>query len=216
MPEYETTNKSFYLGYPINTGYRNQFQCYTLTLDYIIDRLEYMTRQHSKVMCCRVDIHLPSYMRADICKLTTRILESLSRTLKVQAIERDKKNKFEMHYVWCSERNTSENEHVHCLLLFNGHTNASGYHVWEEVKKIVKRIFSTDNDGLVQRGEFEYRDEHNRKIKRNELMIDRCSYYYEDRLALAIYAASYLAKTTYAHNRVEGRRIAHASRLPRI
>ena len=204
MPVYETTNESFYKGYPINTGYRNQFSCYTLTLDSIIVRVEYMTHHHSKVMCCRIDIHLPSYMRADICKPTTRILESLSRTLRVQAEMRDKKNKFEMHYVWCSERNTSENEQVHCLLLFNGDVNESGFHVWEESKKIVKRIFSTDNDGLVQRDDFEYIDKNNRKTKRCELMIDRNSYYYNDKLALAIYAASYLAKTTYAHNRVEG------------
>ena len=80
MPK--TTTLNTYRGYSINTGKNNNLPCNTKSLDQIVDTVEYMTENHSKVLAVRADIHSEQdsekvLTRRDI----TRIVENTKRNI---------------------------------------------------------------------------------------------------------------------------------------
>ena len=52
----DTTTNGKYRGYTINNGQDGNLHCHTKTLDQIIDTVEHMTAEHSRVLSVRLDI----------------------------------------------------------------------------------------------------------------------------------------------------------------
>lgn len=163
-----------------------------------------MTMHHSKVLCCRIDIHQPSCSDIPIRFQMTRIMEKIRRSL--ESVFRNKNNRIATHYVWMAESNTAPHEHVHCFIMVNGNACHNAWRIFNIVSDVVKSVYDCDYDGLVNFCPS------NSKFG---ILIDRNSVDYKQQINAAVYAASYLAKTTYGHNRRKSARVSSASRLPR-
>lgn len=199
----KTTTGSMYRGYPINTGRKNEFPCNELTLDQIIDRQEYMTRNHSKVLFTRLDIRSPGDSTISLREKMPRILETAGRKLKAG---HNGKNRLELHHVWTAEQKDAEGkEHVHLACWVNGNAIQNGYSVLKAVEEAVQRHVPVANKGLV-----EFCDSNGK----TGILIDRNAPDFGQKRCDSIYRASYLAKTSTKEHKAKGARFSSASRLP--
>lgn len=201
---YTTINIREYRGYKINTGINEEYLCYTLTLDQIIDTLEYMVEHHSKVLCCLFVIHLPVESNLNLRSKMTRILESLSRTIESKS--KDSPNKIDMKYIWRAERSNSEHEHIHLAILVNGNAIQSGWGIFSILRNIVKSHLHSEKDGLV--------DFCRSNGKYGKMIIRNSSGIYTQ-MDEAVYAMSYIAKARASDNKSKFARLSSASRLRR-
>lgn len=199
----KTIANTTYRGYTINSGRDNTFPVYITTLDQIVDRIEYMLIHHSKVLCCRIDIHQPSWSDLPIRFKMTRIMEIIKRLLESDF--RYKNNSIDTHYVWIAESNTEPHEHIHYFIMVNGNACHKAWRIFTIINEVVKSVYDYDYDGLVNfcRSNGNY-----------GILIDKNSVDYEQQINAAVYAGSYLAKTIYDHNRAKGARVSSTSRLP--
>lgn len=191
-----------YRGYPVNTGTNHDFSCNKMTLDQFIDIQEYMTKKHSRVLVTRLDIRTPIGSTVSLREKMPRILETTKRGLnRVRG-----KNSVYMHHVWTAEKKEAEgSEHVHLALLVNGNAIQNGYRLMSAVEEAVERHIPEANKGLV---EF---CESNGKAG---ILIDRNSPDFDKKCNQAVYAVSYLAKTSTKEHKAKGARFSSASRLP--
>ena len=198
-----TTTSDTYRGYTINTGRNNNLPCYTKPLDQIIDAVEYMTDNHTKVLAERLDIHSEKnsdkvLTRRDI----TRAIENTKRNINSKF--KDSKNKPDLNAIITTEQTSPRaNPHFHVMVLANGNAIQNGYSIFTELNKQLKNKLCTDNDGLV------HFSESNGKAG---IMIDRNSDDFEQQKNNAVYAGSYLAKTRSKEHNPKGSRVSSSSR----
>ena len=78
----KTTKSNTYRGYPINTGKDNNLPCSTKCLDQLIDTVEYMTDNHSKVLALRADVHSEQNSKKVLTRReVTRVIENTKRNI---------------------------------------------------------------------------------------------------------------------------------------
>lgn len=201
MPK--TTTSNTYRGYTINTGKNNNLPCYTKPLDQIIDAVEYMTDNHTKVLAERLDIHSEKksdrvLTRRDI----TRAIENTKRNINSKF--KDSKNKPDLNVIITTEQTSPEaNPHFHVMVLANGNAIQNGYSIYTELNKQVKTRLGTDNDGLVH---------FSGSNGKTGIMIDRNSDDFEQQMNNAVHAGSYLAKTRSKEHNPKGSRVSSSSR----
>lgn len=195
-----------YRGYRINTGNEGVHFCNTVTLDQVINLMEYMTQKHSKVLCVRLDITNDLEGRSPVgCCHVTRIMENLMRQLESKY--RDGKNRVDLKYVWTTEQeHGAPHPHYHLFILVNGNAMQNGYTVMRVINRYVMRLQQTAKEGLVN---------FSKSNGKMGIMINRNAPDFEQRKEDAIYAGSYLAKTRTKECRPKGARFSSASRLPR-
>ncbi len=197
-----TTSSETYRGYPVNTGTNHDLACNEMTLDQFIDILEYTTTKHSRVLVIRLDIRIPIGSKVSLREKMPRILETTKRGLNRK---RDK-NSIDMQHVWTAEQKEAEgSEHVHLVLLVNGNAIQNGYRLMSAVEDAVERHIPEANRGLVEFCE---------SNGNTGILIDRNSPDFEEKCNQAVYAASYLAKTSTKEHKAKGARFSSASRLP--
>ena len=79
--------------------------------------------EYPRTYLVRVDLRLDDYIPGDRVNIMGRFISSLTSQLKIRERRQCKEEKRvrpnTVRYVWCLERNTSENDHYHVALLFN-------------------------------------------------------------------------------------------------
>lgn len=202
----KTISDETYRSYTINTGVNTKLTCNKMTLDQIVDRIEHMTKAHSKTLCVRLDImnDADGYTILERHHIT-RVLEETKRHLESKLSS--SRNKLDLHYIWTTEQTReAEHPHYHCFILVNGNAIQNGYSVKEALNHYVMKWQQTEKQGLV------HFSESNGKAG---IMLNRTAPDYERRKNEAVYAGSYLAKTHSKEHRPKGARFSSASRLTR-
>lgn len=199
-----TYNKE-YRNYKINNGIKKDFGCYKKTLNQIIDQVEYESLNHSKALHVRLDIRNPIETDKTIeRKDMTRILENTKRA--IESKYKDAKNKPDLNWVWATEKEgIDEKPHFHLFASVNGNLIQNGYSIMSELNDSVKKFLKTENEGLV---------EYSESNGKYGVRVDRNSPDFQEKMAEAVYAGSYLAKINTKENRPKGARVSSASRLP--
>lgn len=201
MPK--TTTSNTYRGYSINIGKDNNLPCSTKCLDQLIDTVEYMTENHSKILAVRADIHseLDSekvLTRRDV----TRVIENTKRNINSKF--KDSKNNPDIKFIVTTEQTSPEaNPHYHVMAFANGNAIQNGYSIFSELNKQVKNKLDTDNDGLVHFSE---------SNGNTGIMINRNSDDFKQQMNNTVYAGSYLAKTKSKKHNPKGSRVSSSSR----
>ena len=199
----KTTTSNTYRGYSINTGKDNNLPCSTKCLDQLVDTIEHMSENHSRVLAVRADIHseLDSekvLTRRDV----TRAIENTKRNINSRF--KDSKNNPDLKFIVTTEQTSPEaNPHYHVMAFANGNAIQNGYSIFSELNKQVKNKLDTDNDGLVHFSE---------SNGQKGIMIDRNSDDFEQQMNSAVYAGSYLAKTSSKKHTPEGSWVSSSSR----
>ena len=202
----KTTTSNTYRGYSINTGKDKNLPCSTKCLDQLVDTVEYMSENHSKVLAVRADIHseLDSekvLTRRDV----TRAIENTKRNINSKF--KDSKNNPDIKFIVTTEQTSPEaNPHYHVMAFANGNAIQNGYSIFSELNKQVKNKLDTDNDGLVH-----FSGSNGEK----GIMIDRNSDDFEQQMNNAVYAGSYLAKTKSKEHNPKGSRVSSSSMITR-
>lgn len=218
----DTATNGKYRGYTINNGQEGNLHCHIKTLDQIIDTVEHMIAEHSRVLSVRLDIQNTATGRlwnngqeidyALDSKDMTRIIESATRTLNSKS--KEGKNDPDVHWVWTTER-TSPNDkpHFHVNAFVNGNAIQNGYSVKEAVSRAVKNKLQNANntpnesyDGLVN-----FSGSNGAKGK----LIERNSPEVEQQIDDVVYAGSYLAKTRTKEFNPKGSRVSSCTRISR-
>lgn len=113
-------NEGIYRGYPVNTGSNNQYAYYPAVMDKIIDRQEWMTQNHSKVLFVRFDLRFPRDYQGDGGNT------ELSHFWKIIS-ERGDYHSIDFQYVWVREQSQEKHQHYHCLVYLNGNRVQNGF-----------------------------------------------------------------------------------------
>lgn len=182
----QTTKDSIYNGHKINCGKDNTSECLISALDKIIEATIDMTEKHSKVLAARIDIHKPQdkFIENSNRRLT-RVKESFTKEINRKF--KDSPHKPDIRIISCSEKNYTEREtHEHLYILANGNAIHNAWRFHESLDKHTKRIYETENGGLVHFCE---------SSGKKGILIDRNKDDFKEQLDKAIYAGSYLAKT---------------------
>ena len=202
----KTTTSNTYRGYSINTGKDNNLPCSTKCLDQLVDTVEYMSENHSRVLAVRADIHseLDSekvLTRRDV----TRAIENTKRNINSRF--KDSKNNPDIKFIVTTEQTSPEaNPHYHVMAFANGNAIQNGYSIFSELNKQVKNKLGTNNDGLVH---------FSGSNGKTGIMIDRNSDDFEQQMNNAVHAGSYLAKTSSKEHNPKGSRVSSSSMITR-
>ena len=198
------TTSNTYRGYSINTGKDNNLPCSTKPLDQIIDTVEYMTDNHSKVLALRADIHSEQDTERVLTRReVTRVIENTRRNINSRF--KDSKNQPDLKFIVTTEQTSPEAKpHYHVMAFANGNTIQNGYSIFSELNKQVKNKLDTDNDGLVHFSE---------SNGQQGIMIDRNSDDFEQQMNNAVHAGSYLAKTSSKKHTQKGLWVSSSSRI---
>ena len=202
----KTTTSNTYRGYSINTGKDNNLPCSTKTLDQLVNTVEYMSENHSKVLAIRADVHseLDSekvLTRRDV----TRAIENTKRNINSRF--KDSKNNPDIKFIVTTEQTSPEaNPHFHVMAFANGNAIQNGYSIYAELNKQVKNKLHTDNNGLVH---------FSGSNGQQGIMIDRNSDDFEQQMNNVVYAGSYLAKTKSKRHNPKGSRVSSSSMITR-
>lgn len=218
----DTTTNGKYRGYTINNGQDGNLHCHIKTLDQIIDTVEHMTAEHSRVLSVRIDIQNTAAGRtgnngqeidyALDSKDMTRIIESATRTLNSKS--KNGKNDPDVHWVWTAEKTSPDDKpHFHVNAFVNGNAIHNGYSVKEAVSRAVKNKLQNANntpnesyDGLVN-----FSGSNGAKGK----LIERNSPEVEDQINDVVFAGSYLAKVRTKEFNSKGSRVSSCTRISR-
>lgn len=115
---------------------------YSKINDQFDKRLKYMMEKHNKVTFGRFD---PRFPEDYIHDGTNSELSDLLKSLK----EKLTRNGVEMRYVWCREKNTSENPHYHVAFLVNGSHIQNVGGILQDASDIWGRITESKKEGLI-------------------------------------------------------------------
>lgn len=199
----KTTKSNTYRGYPINTGKDNNLPCSTKSLDQLVDTVEYMTENHSRVLAVRADVRSEQDSERILTRRdVTRVIENTRRNINSRF--KDSKNNPDIKFIVTTEQTSPEaNPHYHVMAFANGNAIQNGYSIFTELNKQVKNKLDTDNDGLVH---------FSGSNGKTGIMIDRNSDDFEQQINNAVYAGSYLAKTSSKKHTPEGSWVSSSSR----
>lgn len=199
----KTTKSNTYRGYPINTGKDNNLPCSTKSLDQLVDTVEYMTENHSRVLAVRADVRSEQDSERILTRRdVTRVIENTRRNINSRF--KDSKNNPDIKFIVTTEQTSPEsNPHFHVMAFANGNAIQNGYSIYAELNKQVKNKLHTDNNGLVH---------FSGSNGQQGIMIDRNSDDFEQQINNAVYAGSYLAKTSSKKHTPEGSWVSSSSR----
>ena len=198
----KTTTSNTYRGYSINTGKDNNLPCSTKTLDQLVDTIEHMSENHSRVLAVRADIHSEQDSEKVLTRRdVTRAIENTRRNINSRF--KDSKNNPDIKFIVTTEQTSPEaNPHYHVMAFANGNAIQNGYSIFSELNKQVKNKLDTDNDGLVHFSE---------SNGKTGIMINRNSDDFEQQMNNAVHAGSYLAKTRSKEHNPKGSRVSSSS-----
>ena len=198
----KTTTSNTYRGYSINTGKDNNLPCSTKTLDQLVDTIEHMSENHSRVLAVRADIHSEQDSEKVLTRRdVTRAIENTKRNINSRF--KDSKNNPDLKFIVTTEQTSPEaNPHYHVMAFANGNAIQNGYSIFSELNKQVKNKLDTDNDGLVHFSE---------SNGKTGIMINRNSDDFEQQMNNAVHAGSYLAKTRSKEHNPKGSRVSSSS-----
>lgn len=175
-----------YMGYTINNGNIHDYTCDKNSLDKIIDTVEIMSERHSKVHITRLDVRLPQGENIqDPSRKLTRAIEATVRETNRKL--KDSPHDPDIQYMRTTEQ-TSEDKHphYHLAIFANGNAIQNGYRFLHSLERHVKRLFDTEQDGLVH---------FSQSNGKKGIMIDRNASNVQEQINNAVYILSYLAKT---------------------
>ncbi|WP_411062579.1 inovirus Gp2 family protein [Vibrio parahaemolyticus] len=183
-------------------------------LDRIILTMSKALKDYKRVHALRVDLRLPvSDSEKDILRrdeilnntfnqknIIKRFFESLKAKIKAQEkrMKASEKRVYPCHlrYVWCRERNKSDNDHYHLVLFFNKDRYfSSGYRDNEE--SLVKLIMDAWSRALG-----EYVDNADRLVQlvyKGTHYLDQNKYDFENKYQALFTRLSYFAKNRTKH-----------------
>lgn len=198
----KTTTSNTYRGYSINTGKDNNLPCSTKTLDQLVDTIEHMSENHSRVLAVRADIHSEQDSEKVLTRRdVTRAIENTKRNINSRF--KDSKNNPDLKFIVTTEQTSPEaNPHYHVMAFANGNAIQNGYSIFSELNNQVKNKLDTDNDGLVHFSE---------SNGKTGIMINRNSDDFEQQMNNAVHAGSYLAKTRSKEHNPKGSRVSSSS-----
>ena len=199
----KTTTSNTYRGYSINTGKDNNLPCSTKSLDQLVDTVEYMTENHSRVLAVRADVRSEQDSERILTRRdVTRVIENTKRNINSRF--KESKNNPDIKFIVTTEQTSPEaNPHYHVMAFANGNAIQNGYSIYAELNKQVKGKLCTDNDGLVH---------FSGSNGQQGIMIDRNSDDFEQQMNNVVYAGSYLAKTRSKEHNPKGSRVSSSSR----
>lgn len=199
----KTTTSNTYRGYPINTSKNNNLPCNTKCLDQLVNTVEYMSENHSRILAVRADVHSEQDSEKVLTRRdVTRVIENTKRNINSRF--KDSKNNPDIKFIVTTEQTSPEaNPHYHVMAFANGNAIQNGYSIFSELNKQVKNKLDTDNDGLVHFSE---------SNGQQGIMIDRNSNDFEQQMNNVVYAGSYLAKTRSKEHNPKGSRVSSSSR----
>ena len=200
----KTTTSNTYRGYSINTGKDNNLPCNTKCLDQLIDTVEYLSENHSRVLAVRADVRSEQDSERVLTRRdVTRVIENTKRNINSKF--KDSKNNPDIKFIVTTEQTSPEaNPHFHVMAFANGNAIQNGYSIYTELNKQVKNKLSTDTDGLVH---------FSGSNGQQGIMIDRNSDDFEQQMNNAVHAGSYLAKTKTKEHNPKGSRGSSSSRI---
>ncbi|ENP0839628.1 inovirus Gp2 family protein [Vibrio parahaemolyticus] len=183
-------------------------------LDRIILTMSKALKDYKRVHALRLDLRLPvSDSEKDILRrdeilnntfnqknIIKRFFESLKAKIKAQEkrMKASEKRVYPCHlrYVWCRERNKSDNDHYHLVLFFNKDRYfSSGYRDNEE--SLVKLIMDAWSSALG-----EYVDNADRLVQlvyKGTHYLDQNKYDFENKYQALFTRLSYFAKNRTKH-----------------
>ncbi|EJG2023059.1 inovirus Gp2 family protein [Vibrio parahaemolyticus] len=183
-------------------------------LDRIILTMSKALKDYKRVHALRLDLRLPvSDSEKDILRrdeilnntfnqknIIKRFFESLKAKIKAQEkrMKASEKRVYPCHlrYVWCRERNKSNNDHYHLVLLFNKDRYfSSGYRDNEE--SLVRLIMGAWSSALG-----EYVDNADRLVQlvyKSTHYLDQNKYDFENKYQALFTRLSYFAKNRTKH-----------------
>lgn len=199
------TSSKDYKGLPINTNESKGQTCQVAVLDKLHTHREDMLTKHSKVMQVRFDLHYPVNNSVAPCKQhLEQFTYNFQRKLKREKIKGG--HQVDPRLITVSEQNTSNNPHMHAVLLVNASAKQNYYPLVQEAEKQWKQALKTDSQGLV-----DYCD----KKGKNGIIMDKNKENFQDKLNECSYQASYLAKASSKENKAKGSWAVSGTRLPK-
>jgi hypothetical protein len=132
MSKYSTTSEYIIVDkeiWSINAGFSKSgypLAIYTKPLRAIINQLNAMTRQYSRVLVVRFDLHLDSHTdnNTQISKFTKLLLNRLRTKYKLNDIG----------YAWCREQERSKQQHYHMVIFIEGRKIRTPECIWEMIQ----------------------------------------------------------------------------------
>ena len=145
--------------------------------------LQEYTSRHSKVLPVRFDIRYPD----DYHQVGDNI--DISRCI-AKTVQKLKRDGLDPKYIWVRERESSNNQHYHCLILLNGHKSQNPHRVFSTVKQLWGSTIGAEPSGLI---------DHCTKSKNgtkhpNGIMLRKQDADYEEKKEQVMKQISYLAK----------------------
>ena len=124
--EYITVDKEIW---SINAGYSKAgypLAIYTKPMKAIINQLNAMTRQYSRVLVIRFDLHLEKH---------TDNNEQLSKFIKLLFNRLRAKYKLnDIGYAWCREHERSKQQHYHMAIFVEGRKVRTPHNMWDMIQ----------------------------------------------------------------------------------
>ena len=197
---------------------------YSQIMDKFVERLDYMTDKHRKVLFLRCDVRFPKGYTA---KGTNEEFLTLMQDTRSGMKERG----IEMQDVWAREQVRSENPraqkqnenpHYHVAILLNGSKVQNAMPVLQGISETWKKITSSPKDGLIDHAN---RDEKRRKVPpethinrpsseaSGEVLVEQTAKF-EEAKDEAICRTDYLSKAYSKGNAPPGVREFGSSELP--
>lgn len=172
MSKYSTTSEYINVDkeiWSINAGFSKSgypLAIYTKPLKAIINQLNAMTKQYSRVLVVRFDLHLDKYTddNSQISKFIKLLFNRLRAKYKLKDIG----------YAWCREHERTKHQHYHMAIFVEGRKIRVPDYIWEMVQDTW--WFVKGGHMTMANYHMVYRDDH--QSRQN-----------------AIYHLSYLAKT---------------------
>lgn len=201
----EKTFEKDYKGLSINTNENKGQACQTQVLYKLHAHREDMLNKHSKVMQVRLDLHYPT---DNSITPSSQHLEdftyNLQRKLKREKIQGG--HQVDPRLITVSEQNSSNNPHIHGVLLVNGNAKQNYYPLLQEAEQQWKQALKTENQGLV---------DYCNKLGENGIIMDRNKDDLQEKINECSYQASYLAKEKGKENKTKGSWLVKGTRLPK-
>ena len=169
----------------------------------IVQRLDYMISNHSRVMFIRLDLHFPNSI--DIERpgdVFSRFMASFIKTLRIRRLN--------PNYVWSQEKNANaSNPHFHIVLFIDSRTLQRPYSVIEHAKQLWNKWLGGNGSGCVH----ECRNQRDWGLP-NGTIIDRGSSDYHEKYHAVAQWAAYLAKMHSSTGSIRHGRSFGCSQLP--
>lgn len=109
-------SQDHYRGYRINIGKFKNMRCYKVILDRIIDEVEWMLSQYSRLNVIRLDLQFPQGFRKSVSEENTMVSHFIKLVKDNLSYERWGPH-IEVGHGWVLEKGSSNSYHYHMMLV---------------------------------------------------------------------------------------------------